>query len=53
MQLYAAATDSVGLTAIPIPNGADTIDMDATNINITVAAPYDRCFAVVSYIKEL
>ncbi len=53
MQLYAAATNSVAFTAIPIPNGGNTISMDATNINITATAAYQRCFAVVSYIQEL
>ncbi len=53
MQLYGAATSSGTLTAIPIPNGGNTIDMDATNINITATAAYDRCFVVVSYIQEL
>ncbi len=53
MQLYAGATNSMALTGEPIPNGADTIDYDATNININVAAPYDRCWAVIEYIQEL
>jgi hypothetical protein len=53
MQLYAAATNSVAFTGEPIPNGADTIDYDSTNINITVAANYDRCWAVIEYIQEL
>ncbi len=51
LQLYGAATDSVALVAIPInqPN----INMDATNINITAAAAYDRAYAIVEYIQEL
>lgn len=53
MHLYAAATDSVAFVATPIPNGADTITMDATNLIITSAAAYDRCFAVVEYIQEV
>ena len=53
IQLYAAATDSVGFTAIPIPNGINTIDMDSTNININSSAAYDRCYAVVEYIQEI
>ena len=55
IQLYAAATDSMGLTAIPIPDGTagNTISMDATNIIINSTAAYDRAFAVVSYIQEV
>lgn len=53
MQLYAAATDSVGFVGEPIPNGADTISYNATNIIINVAAAYDRCFAVIEYIQEI
>jgi len=53
MQLYGAATDSLAFIAIPLPNDVDSLSMDATNINITVSAPYDRCFVVVEYILEL
>lgn len=53
MQLYGAATDSVGFTAVPLPNATDTLSMDATNININSTGAYDRCFVVVSYIQEL
>jgi len=53
MQLYAAATNDTTLTGEPIPNGADTITYDATNINITVAAAYTRAWAVIEYIQEL
>jgi len=53
MQLYAAATNATTLTGEPIPNGVDTIRYDATNINITVAAAYTRCWAVIEYIQEL
>lgn len=53
IQLFAAATDSVAFTGEPIPNGADTISYDATNIIITVAAAYDRAWAVIEYIQEL
>ncbi len=53
MHLYAGATNAGALTAEPIPNGIDTIIMDATNIIITVAAPWTRCFAVCEYIQEL
>jgi hypothetical protein len=53
IQLYGSATDSVAFMAAPLPNNIDSLTMDATNINITVAAPYDRCFVVVEYILEL
>lgn len=53
MHLYAAATDSMLLTAIPIPNAVDTLDMDATNVNINSSAAYERAFAVIEYIQEV
>ena len=52
MQLYAAATNSVAFTGEPIPNGTDTITYDATDIYITSAKAYNRCFAVMEYIQE-
>lgn len=53
MQLYGAATNSGTLVAVPLPNALDNLSMDATNINITSTAAFDRCFVVVSYIQEL
>lgn len=53
MQLYAAATNSVTFVAQPIPNGASTISMNATNILINSAAAYDRAYAVMEYILEV
>lgn len=53
IQMFAAATNSGTLIAEPIPNGADTINMDATNINILSASAYDRCFVTIEYIQEL
>jgi hypothetical protein len=53
MQLYAGATNSLALIGEPIPNGADTISYDATNIIITVAAAYDRSWTVIEYIQEI
>lgn len=53
IQLFAAATNSSALTGEPIPNGTDTISYDVDNIIITVAAAYDRCFAIFEYIQEL
>ena len=53
IQLFGAATDAVAMTGEPLPNGADTISYDATNIIITVAAAYTRAFATIEYIQEL
>jgi len=53
IELYAAATNATTLTGEPIPNGADTISYTSTNIVITVAANWDRCWAVIHYIQEL
>ena len=48
--LYGAATDAVGFTAVPLPGGANTLTMDATNININSSAAYTRCYVVVEYL---
>lgn len=53
LHMYAAGTDASGSPAEPIPNGADTITMDATNITITTAAAYARSFCVCEYMQEL
>ncbi len=53
IQLFAAATSTGSLVAEPIPNGIDTISMDATNIIITVAAGWTRAYATVEYIQEV
>jgi|SRR6188768_3959827 len=53
IQLFGAATNAVAFTGEPIPNGADTISYDATNIIITVAAAYTRAWAIIEYIQEL
>lgn len=53
IQLFGSASNATTLTGEPIPNGADTMNYDATNINITVAAAYTRAFAVIEYIQEL
>jgi hypothetical protein len=53
IQLFGAATNAVALTGEPIPNGADTISYDATDIIITVAASYTRAWAIIEYIQEL
>ena len=53
IQLFGAATNAVALTGEPIPNGADTITYDVTNIIITVGAAYTRAWAIIEYIQEL
>lgn len=53
IQLFGAATNSVAFTGEPLPNGADTISYDDTNIIINVAAAYDRAYAVIEYLQEL
>ena len=53
VQLFAAATNHMALTSEPIPNGADTITMDATNLTITVAAAWDTAFCIAEYLQEL
>jgi len=53
LHMYGAATDAVGFTAEPIPNGTMTVDMDATNININSTGVFDRAYVVIEYIQEL
>lgn len=62
VQMFAAATDPVALTAIPIPYAHPTaanavaLDMDSTNVNITVGvnrSAYTRCFVTIEYLQEL
>jgi len=42
IQMFGAATNATALTGEPLPNGADTITYDVTNIYVTVAAAYTR-----------
>jgi hypothetical protein len=53
IQLVGSATNASSLTGEPIPNGADKISYNSTNIIITVAASYTRAFAIMEYIQEL
>lgn len=53
IQLWGAATNATTLTGEPIPNGADTISYNSTNIIITVAGTYTRAWAVMEYLQEL
>ena len=53
IQMYGGATNASALTGEPLPNGADKITYDNTNIYVTVAAAYDRCAIVMEYMQEL
>ena len=53
IQAFAAATNDVALTSEPIPNGNDTLSLDANNVIITVAAPWPRAWCVIEYIQEV
>jgi hypothetical protein len=63
IQMWASATDPIGLTMLPIPyetpvalNQNIALDMDATNVNITVGinrTNFTRCFVIIEYIQEL
>lgn len=53
IHMFGAATNTGALTAEPLPNGTDTLSMDATNIIVTVAAAWTRASVVVEYIQEL
>jgi hypothetical protein len=51
--MFGAATNASALTGEPLPNGADTIIYDATNIYVTVSANYTRAWVTMEYIQEL
>ena len=53
VQMFASATNSGTLIAEPIPNGVDTLSMDATNVIVTVAAAWDRALCVIEYVQEI
>lgn len=52
-QMYGAATNSGTLIAEPVPNGGDTLNMDATNVNISTALSYDRVYVTIEYMREI
>lgn len=51
VHLYVGATQASSY-AEQIPNGSDTVTMDATNIIITVTMPYNRAYATIEYLLE-
>ena len=53
IHMYGAATDNALPRAVPIPNGATSIYMDANNIVINSTDAYLRSFVVIEYLKEL
>ncbi len=53
IQMFGAATDATSMTGEPLPNGADTVSYDATNIIVTVAQAYTRCWVTIEFIQEL
>jgi hypothetical protein len=54
IQMFAAASDATTpFDSEPIPNGADALSMDNTNIYITVADNWDRANTTIEYIQEL
>ncbi len=52
VDLWCAATNSTTLTATIFCN-SDTINLDATNINITSNGSYDRAYTVIEYLQEI
>lgn len=53
IQMYGGAANASAFTGEPLPNGSDTISYDVTNVYVTVAAAYTRCFIVMEYLQEL
>ena len=53
ISMFGGATNASALTGEPLPNGADKITYDATNIYVTVAAAYTRAWVVMEYLQEL
>lgn len=51
--LYGAATNPLAYTSQPLPTDVDSLTLDATNVNITVAAAWSRAYVVITYIQEL
>lgn len=53
-RIYATASDTTGLTYIPIPSFQANLSVDATNVNITTTANltnYNQCYVVLEYLK--
>jgi len=61
-QLYAAATDPVAFTSLPIPYASNiagdsiSLSMDATNVIITTGSNrtnFTRCYVIIEYLQEI
>lgn len=53
-RIYATASDTTGLTYIPIPSFQANLSVDAVNVNITTTANltnYNVCYVVLEYLK--
>ncbi len=53
-RIYATASDTTGLTYIPIPSLQANLTVDAVNVNITTTANltnYNICYVVLEYFK--
>lgn len=53
LHMYGAATNTGTFVAEPLPNGIDTLSMNATNVIITVTAGWTKANVTISYIQEL
>lgn len=60
-RIYGCATDTTGLTAIPIPFASPVLanniqlDIDATNVNITTGSNrtnYNECYVIIEYLTN-
>lgn len=51
IDLWVAATDSIGLTSQVITDS--NVTMDSININITSPSAFDRAFCMTEYIQEI
>ncbi len=55
-RIYATASDTTGLTYIPIPSLRANLTVDATNVNITTTANltnYNVCYVILEYLKQI
>lgn len=53
VSLTGAVTNATTFTGQPVPNGADTISYNSTNVVITSAAAWTRGLAIIEYVQEL
>lgn len=53
ISLQGALTNATTMMGQPVPNGADTISYNSTNIVITASASWTRGIAIIEYVQEL